>query len=169
MLVWTSVGAFASDPGEFNRRLEIMELKMNYRLGVALAALAAIGLAGAAFAQSTITNVTSTLSASPRVYRGVCPGVITFNGTITVVGRINPRQPVQIGYTFLRSDGATGPISYYTIVRPGTQTVSTTWTLGGRQLPHYSGWEQLKAWPTSHLGFGYSFSPKAEFRLICMR
>ena len=103
------------------------------------------------------------------VARGNCPAVITFTGTITVSGRIDPAQPVQIGYQFLRSDNATGPISYYTITEPGTREVSDTWTLGGPPLPTYSGWQQLKAWPTQHLGYGYSFSPKANFKVICSR
>lgn len=98
---------------------------------------------------------------------GACPAVITFTGTITVRGRFDSNQPVQIGYTFLRSDNATGPINYYTITSSGTQTVSETWTLGGPSLLHYNGWEQLKAWPTAHLGFGYAFSPKAMFTVDC--
>ena len=140
---------------------------MNHKLGIALATVAAICFSSASFAQSTVTDVVSTLSASPAAFKGKCPAVITFNGTITVKGKISPNAPVQMGYTFLRSDGAKGPILYYTISAPGTQAVSTTWTLGGPPLPTYSGWEQLKAWPTSHLGFGYSFSDKAYFKVVC--
>jgi len=123
-----------------------------------------------AFAASSVSSVVSTLTAVPPAYQGKCPAVITFKGTITVKGNIDPQAPVQIGYQFLRSDNATGPIKYYTITAPGTQAVSTTWTLGGPTLPTYAGWEQLKAWPTRHEGgFGYSFSEKASFKIACAR
>jgi hypothetical protein len=129
-------------------------------------------LPASALAEPTVSGMTNTLSATPRTFRGNCPAVITFNGTITVNGEFGAvaPTPVQIGYQFLRSDGATGPINYYTITAPGTQSVSTTWTLGGPALPSYGGWEQLKAWPTRHDGgFGYAFSPKASFRVVCAR
>ena len=138
---------------------------------IAAAAVAAmLAVSGPAFAASAVDGMTSTLSATPAAFRGRCPAVITFNGTITVTGKIDPDDPVQIGYQFLRSDNATGPISYYTITEPGTQAVSDTWTLGGAPLPNYSGWEQLKAWPTGHEGgFGYSFSGNANFSVRCTR
>ena len=138
---------------------------MNQKL--AFAALAAVCFAFPASAESSVSNVISTLVASPPVSTGACPAQITFAGDITVQGRIDPASPVEIGYTFLRSDGATGPVNYLTVREPGSRRVETTWTLGGPSLPNYAGWEQLKAWPTRHLGFGYSFSPRAEFRVAC--
>lgn len=137
------------------------------QLKVAFAALAALCFASSAFAESSVSDVVSTLAARPEAFNGPCPAQITFTGQITVRGNIDPSSPVQMGYTFLRSDGATGPVFYYNITAPGTQTVTTTWTLGGPQLPNYNGWIQLKAWPTRHLGFGYSFSPRATFRVTC--
>jgi hypothetical protein len=137
------------------------------QLKVAFAALAALCFASSASAESSVSDVVSTLAARPPVFNGPCPAQISFTGQITVRGNIDPRSPVQMGYTFLRSDGATGPVFYYNITEPGTQSVSTTWTLGGAQLPSYDGWIQLKAWPTRHLGFGYSFSPRATFRVTC--
>lgn len=134
---------------------------------LAYAAAAAVCLTSAAIAESSVSDVVSTLGARPPVFNGACPAQITFTGAITVRGAIDPSSPVQMGYTFLRSDGATGPIQYYTINAPGTQSVSATWTLGGPALPNYEGWMQLKAWPTRHLGFGYSFSPRAAFRVMC--
>jgi hypothetical protein len=132
--------------------------------------MAAFSVSGLAFAASSVSNITSTLTASPTVSQGKCPAVITFKGTITVKGNFDPQAPVQIGYQFLRSDNATGPITYYNVTAPGTQTVSTTWTLGGPSLPTPTGWEQLKAWPTRHEGgFGYSFSEKANFKVVCAR
>jgi hypothetical protein len=135
---------------------------------LALAATAAFS--ASAPAASAVSAMNTTLMATPTNARGDCPAVITFNGAITVSGRFDPTHPVpvQIGYQFLRSDNASGPISYYTITEPGTQTVGDTWTLGGPAMPTYSGWQQLKAWPTGHEGgFGYSFSPKANFTVTC--
>jgi len=141
---------------------------MTRKLLFASAMMAAFSVSGGAFAASSVSNITSTLVASPTVSRGKCPAVITFTGTITVKGHIDPHTPVEIGYQFLRSDNATGPITYYNVTAPGTRTVSTTWTLGGPPLPTYAGWEQLKAWPTRHEGgFGYSFSKKASFKVVC--
>jgi len=142
-----------------------MEQKMMHKL--AFAAVAALCCGSTALAESSVSDVVSTLVARPPAAVGNCPAQITFTGTITVRGNIEPGSPVQMGYTFLRSDNATGPIQYYTITAPGTQTVSTTWTLGGPGLPNYQGWMQLKAWPTRHLGFGVSLSPRAEFRVTC--
>jgi hypothetical protein len=136
----------------------------------ALAIAAAAAFSASALAASSVAGMNTTLSAVPMVFKGKCPAVITFKGMITVRGTFDRQYPVQIGYQFLRSDNATGPISYYTVTSSGTQVVSDTWTLGGAALPMYSGWQQLKAWPTGHEGgFGYSFSPKANFTVTCMR
>jgi hypothetical protein len=137
----------------------------------ALAIAAAAAFSTSALAASSVAGMNTTLSAVPMAFKGKCPAVITFKGTITVRGTFDKQFPVQIGYQFLRSDEATGPISYYTITASGTQAVSNTWTLGSSTaLPMYSGWQQLKAWPTGHEGgFGYSFSPKANFTVSCLR
>jgi hypothetical protein len=143
---------------------------MSRKLIFAATLAGALAAAGAALADSSVSNITNRLMAAPRMYRGQCPAVITFDGTITVAGRIDPSAPVEIGYQFLRSDNAKGPIMYFNVTRPGTTPVSTTWTLGGAALPAYSGWEQLKAWPTRHEGgFGYAFSGRAGFRVVCIR
>jgi hypothetical protein len=140
-------------------------MKRTFAYAVATAAVLAV--AAPAFAESSVSNMTNTLTASPIHSVGRCPAVITFTGTITVEGNITPASPVQIGYQFERSDPSTGPIKYFMISHPGSTTVSTTWTLGGPALPSYSGWEKLKAWPTRHLGFGYAFSPEAHFTVRC--
>lgn len=143
---------------------------MTHKLIPALAIAGMVSLPGAVLAAPTVSSMTNTLSATPAAYNDKCPAVITFNGTIAVDGVFGAAAPtpVEIGYQFLRSDGATGPISYYTITAPGTQTVSNTWTLGGAPLPSYAGWERLKAWPTHHDGgFGYALSPKAHFKVVC--
>ncbi|MDE2134286.1 MAG: hypothetical protein KGM97_09045 [Alphaproteobacteria bacterium] len=133
-------------------------------------AIAATAAFSASASATTITGVTSSLTAAPTVFNGNCPGVITFNGTITVNGTFDSaaNYPDQFGYQFQRSDGAIAPISYFTVHGSGpfTHPVSTTWTLGGAALPHYSGWEQVKVWPT-HGGFAYAFSPQAHFTVNC--
>lgn len=86
---------------------------------------------------SSVFAVTSTsLTASPSSYSGVCPVTITFNGSITS----NRAGVVQ--YHFIRSDGTTGSVQTLTFSDPGTQSVSTTWTLGSAGST-YSGWEQI--------------------------
>ncbi|MEW6209932.1 MAG: hypothetical protein AB1631_16320, partial [Acidobacteriota bacterium] len=96
------------------------------------------------------------LTASPAKYEGPCPGVIHFSGKITVNGKGT------VKYTFLRSDGATAPISTLNFDGPGSKPVVTTWTLGGAALPHYSGWEAIKI-----LSPNAMVSNKAGFELIC--
>ena len=143
---------------------------MTRTLLFASALAAALGASTLASAASTVSNVTSTLNANPAGYTGKCPTVITFTGTIKVEGVIDPKAPVEMGYVFLRSDGAGGPVKFYNIAAPGTQTVSTSWTLGSASLPSFAGWEQLKAYPTGHQGgFTFSFSDKADFKIACTR
>ena len=79
-----------------------------------------------------------TLSASPQKHQGQCPVTIRFSGEAT----LNSKGTVK--YTFLRSDGATGPEGYLEFDAAGTKSVSTTWTLGGPKLPAFEGWQVLK-------------------------
>ncbi len=138
---------------------------MNLKLIGAVAAIVATSVSGLAHAGSIVTQIEPTLSASPPSFSGKCPAVITFNGTIRVTGHIYAEAPVQIGYAFVRSDGATGPISYYNVTASGTQAVSTTWTLGATS----AGWEQLQAWPVHHEGgYGPATSGRASFSLTCL-
>jgi hypothetical protein len=140
---------------------------MKRELSFVFATAALLAVAAPASAAS-VTSMTNTLTATPAHSRGHCPAVITFHGTITVAGTMGPNDPVQIGYQFERSDPSTGPIKYFMVTHPGTYPVSTTWTLGGPALPHYAGWEKLKAWPTRHDGgFGYAYSPEAHFTVDC--
>ncbi|HSS19009.1 MAG TPA: hypothetical protein VLL54_02950 [Pyrinomonadaceae bacterium] len=79
--------------------------------------------------------VAATLTASPEVYDGQCPVTIKFSGSITVKGK------GKIQYTFLRSDGAIGPVYTLDFDSDGTKTVDTTWTLGGSP---FAGWQAIK-------------------------
>lgn len=86
-----------------------------------------------------LPEIKSVLAASPAIYRGDCPGVITFNGSIT------SNKAGTVKYIFTRSDGATDTITKTLIfTNPGTKTVKDTWQLGGTSLPYVKGWEAIK-------------------------
>jgi len=92
-----------------------------------------------------------------RRYSGSCPGVIKFNGKIQASGA------GRVKYTWLRNDGATGPVEYVDFTEAGVKLVSTTWTLGDAStLPHYDGWEQIKILSPNEM-----LSNKAGFTLTC--
>jgi len=119
-------------------------------LTLLIAVVAAVPVANAAVTRAV-------LSASPTLYRGDCPGVITFNGTITV------DAPSTVTYIFTRSDGAIDTIKKKLVFRrPGTKGVSTTWTLGGMEVPYYKGWEAIKILAPRPI-----MSRKAGFELKC--
>jgi hypothetical protein len=98
----------------------------------------------------------ASLKANPPRFEGPCPAVIKFLGTITTnAGGV-------VKYTFLRSDGATGPVFSLAFAGAGTKSVSTTWTLGGKATPKYSGWEAIKIVSPNVME-----SNKASFEVIC--
>ncbi len=101
--------------------------------------------------------VSAVLNAAPAEYRGGCPAVITFNGTITV------DKPGSVKYIFTRSDGAIDTITKTLLFKAaGTKPVTETWTLGGDVLPYYNGWEAIKI-----LGRPPVFSKQAGFSVRC--
>lgn len=70
---------------------------------------------------------------------GRCPVTLNFTGSIST------DSPGTVQYTFIRSDGATGPVQTLDFKAAGTQTVSTSWTLGdAKSLPSYQGWQALR-------------------------
>jgi len=86
--------------------------------------------------ESLVTD--TSLKPIVRKSDGPCPVTIRFNGSITMNG------PGTVKYTFTRSDGATGPVSTLEFKAPGTQAVSTDWTLGdANSLPSYAGWQTI--------------------------
>jgi hypothetical protein len=100
------------------------------------------------------------LEAQPRQYRGPCPVVIKFTGSIETAG------PSAVKYVFDRNDNATDTNDrHFTLAAaPFHQAVDTTWTLGGPGM-HYAGWEQIRIeLPTASAGFK---SNKAEFEIWC--
>ena len=97
--------------------------------------------------------------ASPINYSGACPGIIKFNGKIQANGA------GRVKYTWLRNDGATGPVEYVDFTEAGVKLVSTTWTLGdAATLPRYAGWEQIRILSPNDM-----LSNKAEFTLTCVK
>lgn len=70
---------------------------------------------------------------------GSCPVTLNFTGSIST----DSAGTVQ--YVFIRSDGASGPVQTLDFKAAGTQTVSTSWTLGdAKALPAYQGWQALR-------------------------
>ena len=123
----------------------------------ALAVIALVVLCPALskFADAKVTK--AVLTASPAEFRGDCPGVITFKGSITV------NAPGKVRYIFTRSDNAmdTKP-KILVFSAAGTKKVMTTWTLGGSVLPYYEGWEAIKVEAPNSLT-----SKRAAFKLKC--
>jgi hypothetical protein len=79
------------------------------------------------------------LTAQAGQVSGKCPLTVTFTGSITTNG------PGSVTYTFLRSDGATGPNQTLKFSAAATQEVATTWTLGDATvLPAYDGWQAVR-------------------------
>lgn len=85
-----------------------------------------------------------------------CPAKVDFAGSITMNG------PGTVRYTFVRSDGATGPV--YSLNFPnfkgGTKVVNTSWTLG----KSYEGWLRIKV-----LSPNMVESSNANFDLNCSK
>src|SRR4051812_13105578 len=93
--------------------------------------------AGAGQKEARVTEVF--LKADDARQGGQCPVTVRFTGYITTDG------PGPVTYTFTRSDGATGPVQTLDFKAAGTQSVSTTWTLGdATTLPSYEGWQAVK-------------------------
>lgn len=105
--------------------------------------------------------ITATLKANPQTYRGSCPAVINFNGTITAKG-LKPGTLIE--YRFIRSDGALAPIQKIAFATgEGTVNVKTTWALGGPSLMVYNGWVAIRITkPVSNIE-----SNKASFKISC--
>jgi hypothetical protein len=84
-------------------------------------------------------TVTSVVLKAGNAISGQCPVSITFQGSISADG------PGTAQYQFTRSDGASGPTQTIQFKEAGTQSVSTSWTLGdSKSLNAYEGWVALK-------------------------
>lgn len=88
----------------------------------------------------------------PAVFAGACPHTFTFNAGITV------SAAGTVTYRWTRSDGALAPLQTLVFAGPGTQYVSSTWSLGA----DYSGWKKIYIDNPNHQTFG-----NATFSLNC--
>lgn len=88
-----------------------------------------------------------------------CPVTVNFKGYIRANG------PGIVKYTFARSDGATGPVFTLEFREAGIQWVSTTWTLGDRNLlAKYQGWQAIKVLSPNALESSHE---TGGFRIAC--
>ena len=92
---------------------------------------------------------------NPTSFSGKCPKVFTFTGKIAV------DSPGVVKYKWIRSDNANAPVQSISFNKPGTQVVSTTWTLGAAGMT-YNGWEAIQI-----LSPNAMTSNKAAFKLKC--
>lgn len=99
-------------------------------------------------------TVSATASVSPTSYTGICPAVFTFTGVIT------SSAPGPVTYTWDRSDGATSPSIILNFSAPGSQTVTTTWTLS--PTTPFNGWERVHVLTPNAV-----LSNQASFTLTC--
>ncbi len=111
------------------------------KVGFGLVMVGLFLLAGMADAHAQPT-ITAKLKAVPDSYSGKCPATIKFEGMISVKNLTRP--PLRLQYKFIRSDGAHAPVNTLLFEGDGAKPVHTTWTLGGPELPAFSGWEAIK-------------------------
>ena len=126
-------------------------------LTILLALLLGVIVAGPTAAATEFSVAGVGVEAVPTAYVGKCPGVITFKA------KMQANAAGRVKYTWIRSDGATGPVEYIDFVEAGVLHVETTWTLGDASvLPRYEGWEQIKILSPAEM-----VSNKATFTLKC--
>ncbi len=94
-------------------------------------------------------------SVNPTSFTGECPKMFEFTGTIT------SDSPGEVRYKWLRSDNAQAPEQTIIFNAPGTQNVTTTWTLGGPGKT-YNNWEAIQVLSPNPMT-----SNKAVFTLEC--
>jgi hypothetical protein len=95
-----------------------------------------------------------TLRADPNHYTGPAPAPIQFQGRITANG------PGTVHYTFLRSDGAHGPVFTLNFEKAGVKEAGNSWHLPGK----FEGWQVLKVLAPNEV-----ISEKARFKVECSR
>jgi hypothetical protein len=110
---------------------------------------------------SSSGGITASLSANPPIYEGpICPAdidsgtKIEFSGTIT--DNVGNRD---VTYRFKFSDGGSTAQQVIHFNQPGSQTVSTDWTLF---LPSFQGWVAIEILQPVQLQ-----SNRAEFEIRC--
>jgi len=97
------------------------------------------------------------LSVSEREYTGACPHRFNFTGRITT------NREGTVRYRWLRSDGGVGAEQTLVFATAATQTVSSTWELGGVMGTYRDRWMQIEV-----LAPNSRTSNQAEFDLKCI-
>lgn len=100
----------------------------------------------------TAKVVRVTAGVSPTSFQGQCPKKFEFKAKITV------DSPGLVKYKWIRSDNANAPEKTIGFRKPGTQVVTTTWTIGRT----YNGWQAVQILSPNPVT-----SNKAAFSLIC--
>jgi hypothetical protein len=104
-------------------------------------------------------NVSASVSPT-NVSSFSCPVTFTFTATITYTGS----AAISVPYAWLRSDGAIQTVqTSVSFGGPGTQQVTTTWTLSSNPNSTFNGWEQLQLQTSPAV-----LSNMANFSLTCM-
>ncbi len=130
----------------------------NFILRIGMLAATVLLFASAALAQGIVTDVSLRTDSSSLQAR-VCPVTIAFDGFITMNG------PGTVTYRIVRSDGATGPVQTLEFLKPGTQTVHETWTVGDATLlPHYEGWVAIQVLTPNEVESNHA---DAAFHMTC--
>ena len=97
------------------------------------------------------------LTVDPREYKGPCPALFTFRGTVTVEG-----GPGEITYKWLRSDGATAPVEKLKLAVPGPKLIESRWDLGTQPERPFEAWQRLLVLTPQRLE-----SKSAGFAMTC--
>jgi len=79
------------------------------------------------------------LRAHPAESVGTCPLKITFTSTISVTGGGG-----MVSYRWRSSDGDVSAVDSVSFTGPGSQTVSSTWTVDAATLPTHAGWSSIE-------------------------
>jgi len=101
-------------------------------------------------------RVTAVVLTAPKDYIGPCPGTVTFQGSITVIGK------GEVTYRFVRSDGEVGPVTTLLFDEPGSKDISMNWTLGSAGGTAFNGWGKVEVLSPNAVE-----SDRMPFKLLC--
>ena len=102
------------------------------------------------------------LQADPAKVTGACPVEITFTGRITIAGGSGT-----VSYRWVSSDGDESPIKTATFDGPGSQDVSSTWTVDSHTLPSREGWSSIEITDPINASASGASTARAGFAFAC--
>lgn len=100
--------------------------------------------------------------ADPADYSGPCPAKIAFSATISVAGGGG-----SVSYRWLSSDGDTSPVKTLTFATPGSQDVSSSWTVDQTSVPTGAGWSSVEIVGAVGAASDSPVSARAPFTFGC--